>query len=48
MLLHGINHVATLTADTERLHAFYGEVFEAEVVADMNEAPEDPASGCRS
>ena len=29
MLLHGINHVATLTSDTERLHAFYREVFEA-------------------
>jgi catechol 2,3-dioxygenase-like lactoylglutathione lyase family enzyme len=31
MLLHGINHVATLTSDTERLHAFYREVFEATV-----------------
>jgi catechol 2,3-dioxygenase-like lactoylglutathione lyase family enzyme len=31
MLLHGINHVATLTSDTDRLHAFYREVFEATV-----------------
>ncbi|RPI09044.1 MAG: VOC family protein [Actinobacteria bacterium] len=29
MLLHGINHVATLTSDTDRLHAFYREIFEA-------------------
>lgn len=42
MLLKGINHVATLTSDTERLHAFYRDVFEAEVVADMKEAPEGP------
>lgn len=42
MLLNGINHVATLTTDTERIHAFYREVFEAEVVADMKEAPEGP------
>src|ERR1700682_2036872 len=42
MLLSGINHVATLTSDTDRLHAFYREVFEAEVVADMHEAPEGP------
>lgn len=42
MLLLGINHVATLTSDTERIHAFYREMFEAEVVADMKEAPEGP------
>ncbi len=42
MLLKGINHVATLTSDTERLHAFYREVFEAEILADMKEAPEGP------
>lgn len=42
MLLSGINHVATLTTDTDRLHAFYRQVFEAEVVADMEEAPEGP------
>lgn len=29
MLLGGINHVAVLTADTDRLVAFYGDVFEA-------------------
>lgn len=29
MLLDGINHVAVLTGDTERLVAFYGEVFGA-------------------
>jgi catechol 2,3-dioxygenase-like lactoylglutathione lyase family enzyme len=42
MLLHGINHVATLTGDTDRLHAFYRDVFEAEVLSDMKEAPEGP------
>jgi len=42
MLLSGVNHVATLTNDTERLHAFYREVFDAEIVADMKEAPEGP------
>jgi catechol 2,3-dioxygenase-like lactoylglutathione lyase family enzyme len=31
MLLHGVNHVAILTNDTNRLAAFYREVFEAEV-----------------
>ena len=30
MLTNGYNHVATLTNDTERLHAFYVEVFDAE------------------
>ncbi len=34
MLLKGINHVATLTSDTDRLHAFYRDVFEATVVND--------------
>jgi catechol 2,3-dioxygenase-like lactoylglutathione lyase family enzyme len=32
MLLTGIDHVAVLTRDTDRLCAFYGEVFGAEVV----------------
>jgi len=32
VLTVGLNHVATLTNDTGRLHAFYEEVFEAEVV----------------
>lgn len=31
MLLDGINHVAILTNDTDRLHAFYREVFDAEI-----------------
>lgn len=30
MLLNGFNHVAVLTNDTDRLHTFYREVFEAE------------------
>ena len=34
MLTVGLNHVATLTNDAARLHAFYEEVFEAEVVRD--------------
>ena len=33
MLLNGFNHVAILTADTERFVAFYSEVFGAEVTA---------------
>ncbi len=41
MLLAGINHVATLTSDTDRLHSFYREVFEAVVVIDDH----DPAEG---
>ena len=31
MLLNGFNHVAILTADTERFVAFYRDVFGAEV-----------------
>ncbi len=34
MLLDGVNHVAILTADTDRLHAFYRDVFEATVSRD--------------
>jgi catechol 2,3-dioxygenase-like lactoylglutathione lyase family enzyme len=37
MLTSGFNHVATLTNDAPRLHAFYEEVFDAEV---MRNAPE--------
>ncbi len=37
MLTVGLNHVATLTNDAHRLHAFYEEVFEAEVVRDAPE-----------
>ena len=35
MLLNGVNHVAILTNDAKRLHAFYGEVFEAPVTKDF-------------
>ena len=38
MLTVGFNHVATLTNDAARLHAFYEEVFEAEVVRDAPES----------
>jgi catechol 2,3-dioxygenase-like lactoylglutathione lyase family enzyme len=31
MLLSGFNHVATITSDTARLHAFYQEVFDATI-----------------
>jgi catechol 2,3-dioxygenase-like lactoylglutathione lyase family enzyme len=41
MLTDGLNHVATLTNDAPRLHAFYEEVFDAEVVRDGPEAPGD-------
>jgi catechol 2,3-dioxygenase-like lactoylglutathione lyase family enzyme len=37
MLLKGINHVAILTNDTDRLHAFYREVFGATIFADRDE-----------
>jgi catechol 2,3-dioxygenase-like lactoylglutathione lyase family enzyme len=37
MLLDGMNHVAIITSDTERLHAFYRDVFDATVSADMVE-----------
>jgi len=37
MLTSGLNHVATLTNDARRLHAFYEEVFEAEVIRDAPE-----------
>jgi catechol 2,3-dioxygenase-like lactoylglutathione lyase family enzyme len=37
MLLDGVNHVAILTADSERLHAFYREVFDATVSRDAEE-----------
>jgi catechol 2,3-dioxygenase-like lactoylglutathione lyase family enzyme len=35
MLLDGINHVAILTADTDRLVTFYREVFDATVDAEL-------------
>ena len=34
MLLNGVNHVAILTGDSDRLHAFYREVFDATVSRD--------------
>lgn len=37
MLLNGVNHVAILTNDTDRLHAFYRDVFEAKVSRDVTE-----------
>ncbi|MDT3442434.1 MULTISPECIES: VOC family protein [unclassified Pseudofrankia] len=35
MLLNGVNHVALLTGDGERLHAFYHEVFDATVAGEV-------------
>jgi catechol 2,3-dioxygenase-like lactoylglutathione lyase family enzyme len=37
MLLDGMNHVAVMTSDTDRLHAFYREMFDATVSYDMRE-----------
>ena len=37
MLLNGVNHVAILTNDTDRLVAFYRDVFDAEVDAQVTE-----------
>jgi catechol 2,3-dioxygenase-like lactoylglutathione lyase family enzyme len=39
MLLNGVNHVALLTNDAARLHAFYREVFDATVSRDDEVAP---------
>ena len=39
MLLDGFNHVAVVTNDTDRFHAFYRDVFEAEVTVDREEVP---------
>jgi catechol 2,3-dioxygenase-like lactoylglutathione lyase family enzyme len=39
MLLDGVNHVAVLTKDTDRLHAFYRDMFDATISHD--ERPED-------
>jgi catechol 2,3-dioxygenase-like lactoylglutathione lyase family enzyme len=41
MLTVGLNHVATLTNDAARLHRFYEDVFEAEVVRDAPETDDD-------
>ncbi len=40
MLLDGVNHVAVLTNDTARLHAFYREVFDATVSRNVEVAPD--------
>ena len=40
MLVDGFNHVAILTNDTERLHGFYEDVFDATVLRDGPETPE--------
>ena len=40
MLLDGFNHVAILTNDSKRLHAFYIEVFGASVVPEVPGSPE--------
>ena len=45
MLVDGFNHVAVLTQDTERFHAFYEEVFDATVLRDGPETPD--SSGVR-
>jgi len=39
MLLDGVNHVALLTNDTDRLHAFYREVFDATISNDISPEP---------
>ncbi|MGH9031437.1 MAG: VOC family protein [Acidimicrobiia bacterium] len=40
-MLDGINHVAILTNDTDRLHAFYEDVFDATVTR-LPDTPEGP------
>jgi catechol 2,3-dioxygenase-like lactoylglutathione lyase family enzyme len=40
MLLDGINHVAVLTADTDRLTAFYAEMFDATIDGELRESDE--------
>lgn len=39
MLLDGVNHVAIITSDSERLHAFYREIFDARVTRDGPAGP---------
>ena len=41
MLLKGLNHVATLTKDLDRLAAFYAEIFDAPLVRDGAEFPDN-------
>ncbi len=42
MLLNGFNHVAVLTSDTERLQAFYTDIFDAVVLRDGPESDDHP------
>lgn len=46
MLLDGFNHVAILTKDSDRLHNFYEEVFDATVHRDRLDDP-DAGEGMR-
>jgi catechol 2,3-dioxygenase-like lactoylglutathione lyase family enzyme len=39
MLLNGVNHVAVLTNDTERLASFYSEMFDAPPARTIEEQP---------
>jgi catechol 2,3-dioxygenase-like lactoylglutathione lyase family enzyme len=39
MMLNGIHHVALLTKDTDRLHAFYRQIFDAKVSRDDEVGP---------
>jgi catechol 2,3-dioxygenase-like lactoylglutathione lyase family enzyme len=39
MLLNGVNHVALVTNDTDRLHTFYREIFNVTVSRDDEVAP---------
>ena len=39
MLLDGVNHVAVLTSDTDALHAFSREAFDAKVSQDFRAEP---------
>ncbi len=40
MLTIGINHVATITNDSDRLQTFYREMFDAETLSDASEFPD--------
>ena len=40
MLTTGIHHVAAITHDSDRLQAFYRDIFDAEVLRDGNEFPD--------
>jgi catechol 2,3-dioxygenase-like lactoylglutathione lyase family enzyme len=41
VLLKGLNHVATITNDSTRLQGFYKDVFDAEIVRDGSELPDE-------